>query len=118
MKIMTLAAVAALAFGGLTGAAHAADLGGYGNERHANAPRLVDRLPLGIEPVRLGRRARCVAVGRTIRGRRIPGTRRVATGRIPRQACRRAFRQCSRALDRRQFRGRNPLGRCTIARVR
>lgn len=58
----------------------------------------------------------CVAVGRTIRGRRIPGVLGVARGVIPRNVCRRAVRQCNADLQFRQRRGLNPFGQCEVTR--
>lgn len=63
-------------------------------------------------------RFRCVAVGRTINGRRIPGVRGVALGRYARPTCRRALRRCRADLAYRKRRGLNPFGTCRVRRVR
>lgn len=53
----------------------------------------------------------CVAVGKTINGRTIPGVigRDFGPG-----ACRAAMRECYRDLSRRQAYGKNPFGRCVV----
>jgi len=108
MKMIIAAFVLALSAVGLTTPVVAAGPGGSAlGLKHAPGDGLLRSVDF-----------RCVAVGRTIRGGRIRGTRRVTEGFRRRGACRRALRRCNRALNRRQRAGLNPFGRCRVARVR
>lgn len=100
MMKFALTAIAGIAFAGAAQAAPA----GVG----LSAPTT---LPL-LQPVQA--RVRCVAIGVTRRGRRIPGVRGVAFGRFVRPTCRRALRRCRADLRSRQRRGFNPAGRCVL----
>lgn len=78
---------------------------GYGNHRfRGHGKRFRGH---GYGPIK------CVAVGKTRRGRNIPGVRGKSFG--P-GACRIAMQECRQELRFRKARGFNPFGRCVVAR--
>ena len=105
MTVLKIAAMTLAAVTMLAGAATAKPL----TAKHgiATGENLVHKTRAGFQ---------CVAVGRTVRGRRIPGVRGAAHGAFPRNVCRRAMRRCIADLHFRQRRGLNPFGRCRVER--
>jgi hypothetical protein len=99
---------------GVIGAALVAIVAGMTTAQAAPAGAGLKAPLAGLPILQTQARRRCVAIGVTRRGRRIPGVRGVAQGLFGRPTCRRALRRCRADLRARQRRGLNPFGRCII----